>query len=305
MDELEYDVLIIGAGIACCAAALPACRAGMRPFVADIRPEAYAKPCGDGLSPRSIALLAELGIASSRITAAGGHEILRSIHEMPPQTVSLQMTPGTCFTLPRRRLLTLLRQEASGRGAVFLFECHTSPVHDATVWRLPALAKAPSLINAAGCQHGLWADVQKKRSLPVGGTAICRADTRLDSSTFFFWHLSRGHFPAYQWAFPLSDGQWNIGVWGFMPIGQVREEMQYLLNRWERELATATELITPPRYALLGTRSVLGMPGEAGAWYAAGDVAGACDLGSGEGIADAMGGGIHAAELCLGQRKGT
>jgi len=57
-----WDIIVIGAGPAGAAAAMRAARGGARVVVFDKAPYGRDKVCGDGLTPRAVGALQELGI---------------------------------------------------------------------------------------------------------------------------------------------------------------------------------------------------------------------------------------------------
>ena len=61
----RHDVLIIGGGPAGSAAAITAARAGLNVLLFEKGPYGRDKVCGDGLTPRAIAALNDLGIDHS------------------------------------------------------------------------------------------------------------------------------------------------------------------------------------------------------------------------------------------------
>jgi len=79
MRAVRRDVAVIGAGPAGAAAAIRAARGGARVTVFEKGSPGRDKVCGDGLTPRAVAALDELGI-----TLDGAHRIdgLRKVGEL-------------------------------------------------------------------------------------------------------------------------------------------------------------------------------------------------------------------------------
>jgi Dehydrogenases (flavoproteins) len=62
MPDIDTDVLVVGAGPAGSAAAAWSARAGLDTTLLDAETFPRDKPCGDGLTPRAIAELDNLGL---------------------------------------------------------------------------------------------------------------------------------------------------------------------------------------------------------------------------------------------------
>ena len=66
----QRDMAVIGAGPAGAATAIRAARGGARVTVFEKASPGRDKVCGDGLTPRAVSALKELGIASTARTAS-------------------------------------------------------------------------------------------------------------------------------------------------------------------------------------------------------------------------------------------
>lgn len=294
----EYDVLIMGAGISGCSAAITCAEHGLRPLVIDCHPQEYCKPCGDGLTESSVLTLTMLGISTNQLLAVGANYIKRSVHFWSNGRTEITHQPNSFFTLPRRQLLICLRDRAMFLGTHFIYNEKQKPTFHNGSWKIGEKNTASELINATGCQSGLWQDPDKRKKLPLGCTAISQADTKLDEHTVWFWHFCNDPV-GYAWAFPLLNKKWNIGVWGKENVQIIRQRMQNFLQKWEVELCNSSVLTEKPHYAFLGTEDTLKKLPSISSWYAAGDIVGSCMLLNGEGISNALVSGINAADLCL------
>ncbi|AWB83331.1 geranylgeranyl reductase family protein [Corynebacterium liangguodongii] len=68
---MEFDVAVVGAGPAGAAAAIWAQRAGLATILIDAKPAGRDKTCGDGLTPRAVSALRELGIEAPAYRTRG------------------------------------------------------------------------------------------------------------------------------------------------------------------------------------------------------------------------------------------
>ena len=120
IDSQTYvEVAIIGAGPAGAAAAIHAARAGYDTLLIDSATFPRDKTCGDGLTPRAMHQLAELGIvvnASYRNRGLKLHGYGGDITAPWPETYPSQV--GTA--LPRYRFDALLADAARNAGATLL-----------------------------------------------------------------------------------------------------------------------------------------------------------------------------------------
>ncbi|MCX8527198.1 MAG: FAD-dependent monooxygenase, partial [Candidatus Nanopelagicales bacterium] len=117
-DAIDTDVLVVGAGPAGAAAAAWAARGGLDVVLADAEAFPRDKPCGDGLTPRAIAELDQLGMLgwldgrarNKGLRAAGfGQELY-----LPWPGGSLPNFGGAA---PRLKLDAAIRQVALDAGA--------------------------------------------------------------------------------------------------------------------------------------------------------------------------------------------
>ena len=233
----QTDVLVVGAGPAGSATATWAARAGLDVVLVDSATIPRDKPCGDGLTPRAIAELDQLGLApwlrgravNWGLRAAGfGQEMY-----LPWPGGSLPKRGGAA---PRLELDAAIRQVALDAGAV--------PVEGTT---------AVDVVRDGGTGRGRVTDVVLRTGTgraTTTQTIACRrlvvadgARSQLGRVLGRVWHrdtaygvAARGYVTSgrsddpwisshlelrgasgevlsgYGWVFPLSGGQVNLGV---------------------------------------------------------------------------------------------
>lgn len=233
----QHDVIIIGAGPAGSAAAGFLAEAGLDSCLLDKAEFPRDKTCGDGLTPRALGLLQDLGvldlashagkrIAGIEVHAPGGLSISAPI----PSRDSL---PDYLLVLPRYQLDNLLKERAVASGADFQGSIHVKDIRP-----------HPDHVEVCGEQHGhpvsltaqlaLIATGANSRLLLNLGFLDRMPGTILAARAYFEGVRGLGdslqaHFegvpsPGYGWVFPISATAANIGV-GFWPHS--------LMARWQ------------------------------------------------------------------------
>src|SRR5689334_6395278 len=122
MTGATWDALVVGAGPAGASAAHWLATAGYRVLVVDKRTFPREKTCGDGLTPRAVKQLHDMGLAD---TLAGYHRIdgLRAVAH--GKTLELAwpqhpVYPSYGYVVRRAELDTFVAENAVQRGAVLL-----------------------------------------------------------------------------------------------------------------------------------------------------------------------------------------
>jgi menaquinone-9 beta-reductase len=228
--DIKSDVVVVGAGPAGSAAASWAARAGRDVLVVDAAQFPRDKTCGDGLTPRAVAELQQLGLGGwldehikhrgLRLYGFGGDVEV----DWPGPSF-----PASGSAVPRTELDERIRQHAVSSGASMLMGSKVVDIqHDST-------GRVSSLVIAGGngvrevrCRELIVADGARSplgRSLgrvwhqqTVYGVAVrgYLASPRHDEpwmSTNLELRTRHGHLlPGYGWIFPLGNGEVNIGV---------------------------------------------------------------------------------------------
>ena len=240
VDHL-YDAVIIGGGPSGSACAFWLAKAGWDVAVIERKTFPRVKTCGDGLTPRSVRQLADMGLEED--VAAKGHRYdgLRSygfgqVLEMKwPEHPSFP-SHGYCIT--RFDLDDLVASHAAGAGATLFSGCEAIDLVN------PTEASDPD--HLGGCDGVVVKDkstmttrVVRGRVVVVADGANSRVGRMLGTSRRKEWPMGmalRGYYtsdrhddpyieshldirdldgtvvPGYGWIFPLGDGRINVGV---------------------------------------------------------------------------------------------
>lgn len=205
----EFDVVVVGAGPAGAAAALAARRAGASVLLLDKADFPRDKPCGDGIAPHALDVLAGLGVTgvedgyapvpSLRLVGPAGGAVARA-HARPT------------YTIPRLHLDQRIVDAAMAAGAVL--RRHTVRRVEERTGRvvLDGVVSARAVIGA----DGAYSVVRKALGQPPNGPGHLALAIRgyapapAGPAEQRIVTASR-EWPAYAWAFPIGDGTANIG----------------------------------------------------------------------------------------------
>ncbi|PEN14791.1 FAD-dependent oxidoreductase [Longibacter salinarum] len=113
---MEYDVIVVGGGLAGCAAATHLAEAGHRVAVLEKGSFPRHKLCGEFLSPEVQEAFRSLGVLD-RVQDAGAHEIDRACLTSPRGSTFRSDLPGIALGLSRYALDEMLFERAATAGA--------------------------------------------------------------------------------------------------------------------------------------------------------------------------------------------
>ncbi|MDN5753733.1 MAG: geranylgeranyl reductase family protein [Nitrosospira sp.] len=308
---MVYDVVVIGAGPAGCAAALTLAKAGLSAGLFDKAVFPRDKTCGDALIPDAFQALKKLGllqrvIGSSypthgmRLFSCDGSEVLIRAH-------------GAC--MPRPKLDELLLNSAIEAGARFLpghdfagmldedekiyrveFDAGGEIVSARARWVLLATGAHPAPIARAGlllraeCSSFAVRQYVRNERLAKGFNEL----------VFAFDTAVKG---GYGWVFPGPDAVFNIGI-GFFGSAHKHNNPRRHYERFiakfplARELMRDGEMVGPLKGAPLRT-GLSGTRFADGGLLGIGECIGSTFPLTGEGIGKAMETGILAAEAII------
>ena len=320
----DADVIVVGAGPGGSATAHRLAQSGLDVLLLEKTGFPREKVCGDGLTPRAVKSLVDLGIDTSEDNGFIRNRGLRIIGggmrlELPwPDLASY---PDYGLVRPRLDFDELLARSAQEAGA--RLQEHTAvtgPVLDETDRVVGVTAKvgpdkvettfrAPLVVAADGssARLALSLGIQKRDDRPMG-VAVRRyfESPRHDDDMLESWLELRGEdgslLPGYGWVFGVGDGTSNVGL-GILNTTNAWQKTDYkeLLARWTSampgEWQFDEEHATGP---VRGGALPMGFnrsPHYSRGVLLVGDAGGAVNPFNGEGIAYAMESGLLAAEV--------
>ncbi len=241
-----YDVVIVGGGPSGSACAYWLANAGWNVCLIEKKTFPREKTCGDGLTPRSVHQIAEMGLEG--IVAANGHRYqgLRAFGF----GASLEMNwpehptfPNYGYTITRFNLDGLVAENAAKHGAEVLNGVEAIDLVERTPGRDGQLVSAAGvvvkdkesgltseirgryLVAADGQNSRLGRDlgVTRNRDWPMGMALRGYYTSDRHDEPWIDSHLDIRDtdgkvVPGYGWIFPLGDGRLNVGV-GLLSTG--------------------------------------------------------------------------------------
>ena len=324
--QQDADVVVVGAGPGGSATAQALAEAGLDVLLLEKSSFPREKVCGDGLTPRAVKTLLDMGIDTSPANGFIRNRGLRIIGgdvkiELPwPELASW---PDYGLVRPRLDFDELIARAAQQAGARLQeHSTVTGPLLDPAGRVIGVTAKvgpdkvettyrAPLVIAADGssARLALQLGVTKRDDRPMG-VAVRRYFTspRHDDDMLESWLELRAPngdlLPGYGWVFGVGDGTSNVGL-GILNTTKAWQDTDYkkLMARWTGSMPTEwqydDEHATGP---VRGGALPMGFnrqPHYTRGLLLVGDAAGAVNPFNGEGIAYAMESGRLAAEIAV------
>jgi geranylgeranyl reductase family protein len=308
----RYDLAVIGAGPAGSAAAMRAARGGAKVLLVEQAEHGRDKVCGDGLTPRAVAALEELGIPLDGAHRIDGLRMIAGsqVRELPWPGTGRFPPHGAVW--PRARLDAALADAAAAAGAELRWGTPGEPILDDTGRVTGILAgeeriDADLVVVAAGAPgkvaRMLGADRVADEPFGLAIRAYVESPRHTDrhlEACLTITDRSGVAVPGYGWMFPAGDGTVNIGVGALSTMKGFKQlNLNRLLDDY-RDLVRDTWQVGPyldrPRAWRLPMSTVRRHgPG----WVAIGDAAGLVNPMNGEGIDYGLESGMLAADLFL------
>jgi len=308
----RYDVAIVGAGPAGCAAAVEAVRAGLRVVVLDRATFPRKKTCGDAVSNRGAGLIDDMVGTAGALGTVPHAKVLAGAAVFPDGSrVVRQFGAAHGYIVPRLHLDDLLRRAAETAGVEIRqgVKVRALTVHEGRVVGVQAdgmSLSSDAVIAADGpgsvACAALGVAYRRGRNLAVGITAYHTGITFGDAAETTEHYFEDGLLCGYGWSFPAVDGEANIGIYQRADrFAAHSDSLPVLLDRF---IAAHPERFAKSR--AVGRTRQWALPVMARPWPPAGpgvltcgDAAWAIDPLSGEGIFQALHTGVLAGQTVV------
>jgi geranylgeranyl reductase family protein len=323
--QQDADVIVVGAGPGGSAAAHALAQSGLDVLLLEKTSFPREKVCGDGLTPRAVKTLVDMGIDTSEANGFIRNRGLRILGggvklELPwPELASY---PNYGLVRPRLDFDDLLAQHARKAGArlqpltnvtgpvvegdrVVGVEAKVGPDKVAHTYRAPVVVAADGVSARLAIARG----INKRDDRPMG-VAVRRyyESPRHDDDMLESWLELRTPegdlLPGYGWVFGVGDGTSNVGL-GILNTTKAWQDTNYrdLMRRWTSSMPAEWQFDEEhARGQIRGAALPMGFnrqPHYQDGMILIGDAAGAVNPFNGEGIAYAMESGRIAAEVVV------
>lgn len=226
------DVVVVGGGPSGSAAGWMAARNGADVVVCDKAVFPRDKPCGDGITPRAIRLLNDMGLGAelSRFQPVDRIRLFGAGRVRNTKWPARRGYPSHGYVIPRTELDVLVLQAANRAGARVLEATRVVEpiVEDGIVRGVRVTSngreediRADVVIAADGASSPLGRALD---IVPASGSATafavraqveCRRSEPNVLEAYATLTENGRLLPGYGWVFPMSDGRVNVGV-GFI-----------------------------------------------------------------------------------------
>jgi geranylgeranyl reductase family protein len=307
---VNTDVLVVGGGPSGAACAYWLAEAGHDVTLIERKHYPREKTCGDGLTPRSVLQLEEMGLADE-LSHHHRYDGLRSIafgRTLELRWPSVPGVPDYGYVITRADLDELVAHRAAKAGATVL-EGHeaVAPVLDRGLVRGAMVRDRDSgsvssltaryvvVADGANSRFGRALGTSRDRSYPLGMAIRGYFRSPRHDEPWIESHLdirdkAGNVLPGYGWIFPLGDGRVNVGIgllstfnqWKAVNTTHLMEAfVDYAPASWRLSPSTSCG---PPT----GGRLPMGLsvgPHAGPTYLVVGDAGGAINPFNGEGIA--------------------
>ncbi len=290
-------MIIIGGGPSGTAAAIRAARQGIDVTVFEKGEHGRDKVCGDGLTPRAVGALRELGVSMSDAHQIRGLRMIAGKKERELDWPETSRFPSHGAVWPRRRLDTALMDLAANAGAEMIYGTEVLPEVNnsgrcigvrvgSELWTSDLVVLAAGAQGKAARILGAERDPNEPFGLAIRTYAETprHADAHIEACLTLRDENGTA-VPGYGWLFPAGDGTVNIGCGALSTMKGFKSlNLNKLCDAYRDQMADSWNLgpyLERPRAWRL-PMSAQKRHGEG--WVAIGDAAGLVNPMNGEGI---------------------
>jgi menaquinone-9 beta-reductase len=320
----DADVLVVGAGPAGSSAAWWLRQAGLEVAVLEKAEFPREKVCGDGLTPRGVKALDDMGVDTAGWVRHKGLRVTGGGETVEVDWPQLESWPQHSLVCRRSELDARLAEHARSAGArvhtgvtvteplldeagrVIGVHAEAGPDREPQEWRAPLVVSAEGLSGRLAKALGLVR--REDRPLGVALRRYVRSPRSADEYLDISFDLtaagpSRDSMPGYGWIFGMGDGTANVGFGLLDTRRGTGSDHREVLRRWLATFPADQQLdeehaVTPLRGAGLPMALHRG-PAYTRGLLLTGDAVGAVNPFNGEGISYAMETGRMAAETAI------
>ncbi len=306
----DVDVLVVGAGPAGAACAHWLARRGHRVLAVEKKVFPRDKTCGDGLTPRAVRQLNDMGLGERLSEGHLRYDGLRAI----AHGVTLEMPwpshpefPSYGYVVRRRDLDLMVADRAAEVGAkVWTGAEALAPILEAGIVRgAQVRRKETGTVEAVRARYVVVADgansrfgrqlgCARNRDYPLGMAIRGYYTSPYHDDPWIESHLDitdrdGSHLPGYGWIFPVGDGTINVGCgllntfsgWKDINTTRLMDAFTHTApERWGISPETACGAPTGGRLPTGGSI----VPHSGPTWLVVGDAGGSVNPFNGEGI---------------------
>lgn len=322
MDS-AFDVLVIGGGPSGASAAYWLAEAGHKVLVVERKKFPREKTCGDGLTPRAVRQLEDMGLGGRLAAECLRYDGLRSI----AHGVTLELAwpehpdfPAYGYVVRRRDLDEMVADMAVKAGATLRTGAEAlepiieeglvcgAQVRDTETDEISQVrARYVVVADGSNSRFGRALGTNRDRTYPLGMAVRGYFRSPRHAEPWIESHLDirdrhGDHLPGYGWIFPVGDGTVNVGVGLLSTFSGWKDINTSHLMEAFCETAPASWEISPETScgAPTGGKLPTGLsvkPAVGSNWLSVGDAAGTVNPFNGEGISVAYETGRMAAEV--------